>query len=68
MLATRRCYILGLPRECLPIVKDDDVIANYDPKQWSLAAQDSFLQVTDANKLLVVSNTSRLSLRHTLYA
>lgn len=53
MLATKRLYIYGLPRACLPRVIDDDVIANYDPRQWNTTAQDQFLAAFDQQQIQV---------------
>lgn len=55
MLATKRLYISGLPRVCLPRINDDDVIANYDPRQWNTTAQDQFLEAIERDQIQVNS-------------
>lgn len=59
MLATKRLHVSGMPRICLPLVRDDDVVANYDPRQWSDAAQDAFIQAVGRDLLHVVPTASR---------
>jgi hypothetical protein len=54
MLATRRMFVLGLPSLCLPIVKEDVVVANYDPRQWSPEALEAFTLAFQAGQIQVL--------------
>ncbi|PVF97943.1 hypothetical protein CPB86DRAFT_807023 [Serendipita vermifera] len=54
MLATKRMFVLGLPSLCLPIVKEDVVVANYDPRQWSPESLEAFIQASQAGQIQVL--------------
>ncbi|CCA70708.1 hypothetical protein PIIN_04642 [Serendipita indica DSM 11827] len=54
MLATKRLVIHGIPRTCIPIVKNDVVADNYDPLQWSLNSQVDFFNAVKHNSIKVI--------------